>query len=505
MSGRKEQHPSDEYSIRLEKLERLRELGIDPYPARVQVDMPLHELRRNFSVLEGRGDAITVAGRVMSKRMHGKSSFAHIQDGSDKFQIYLKFDIVGEEQYKFYKKYIDVGDFVQVSGTLFKTHTGEETLLVEKFVLLAKALRPLPEKWHGLADEDKKLRQRYLDMLMNPQVAERFIKRAKLLRSMRDFLDRHGFVEVETPILQPIYGGANARPFSTYHNALDMKLFLRIATELYLKRLIIGGMDRVYEIGKNFRNEGIDRMHNPEFTALEVYEAYTDYDGMMKLTQALLRHIVEETSGSLSVTYQGIDTNLAPDFKKIPFWQAIAERTGRDFSTAGRSELIEYLKAENIEFDENLPEYSLVDEIFKEKVEGTLIEPTFIVDYPLELSPLAKQKRENPALVERFELFWYGMEIANAFTELNDPVEQRRRFEEQMERRAKGDPEAQILDEDFLTALEHGMPPTGGMGMGIDRLAMILTDSYTIRDVIIFPQLRTKTQNVIEDNDEDEK
>lgn len=495
MTDHNDQTPSDEHSIRRQKLEQLREMGIDPYPPQVRMDMSLKELRERFAQYEESGESVTVAGRVMSKRMHGKSSFAHIQDGTDRFQLYFKLDIVGEEPYKFYKKFVDIGDFVQVTGTLFTTRTEEQTILVKEYALLAKTLRPLPEKWHGLSDDDTRLRQRYLDILVNPEVRERFVKRAALLRAMRQFLDGKGFLEVETPILQPLYGGAFARPFDTHHNALDMKLYLRIATELYLKRLLIGGVDKVYEIGKDFRNEGIDRMHNPEFTVLEVYRSYAGYEAMMTLAEELLRHVTQATTGALSVTYQDVQTDLSGEFKRIQFWQAIAERAGRDLSQATHDELVAYLKSEGIEFDENRQTYMLIDEVFKEKVERTLVEPTFIVDYPIALSPLAKQKPGSPGIVERFELFWFGMEIANAFTELNDPHEQRRRFDSQMDFRAKGDPEAQVLDEDFITALEHGMPPAGGMGMGIDRIAMILTDSYTIRDVILFPILRPEPGN----------
>ena len=514
MDEQKTEQLSDERDVRLQKLEQMYESGIEPYPADVKTDFRLHELRRNFELLSGRGDSVTVAGRVMSKRMHGKSAFSHIQDGTDKFQLYFRYDTLGEESYQFFKKMVDVGDFIEVAGTLFRTKTGEETVQVERFRLISKAVLPLPEKWHGLADEDLKLRFRYLDILMNAETKERFIKRAKLLRAMRDYLDEQGYLEVETPVLQPLYGGANARPFDTHHNALDMKLYLRIATELYLKRLIIGGMDRIYEIGRNFRNEGIDRMHNPEFTCMEVYRAYADYEDMMALAQGLLRNLAEtvgarhssENANSnghtsrnalplLQVSYQGVETDLSAPFQRIHFWEAIEKATGKDLSDASRKELVEYLKSEGIEFAQNAPWHILVDEVFKEKVERTLIAPTFIIDYPTEISPLAKHKRDcdDEKLVERFELFWFGMEIANAFTELNNPVEQRRRFEAQMDNRAKGDPEAQALDEDFITALEHGMPPTAGMGMGIDRIAMILTDTYSIRDVILFPLLRMRS------------
>ena len=485
---------SHERDVRLAKLDQLRQMGIDPYPPRVEIDFPLCELRRNFELFAGREDVVRVAGRVMSRRIHGKSAFAHIQDGTGRFQLYFRYDVLGDEKYKLFKKFVDVGDFVWVRGTLFRTKTGEETVKVEDFQILAKALRPLPEKWHGLADEEKRFRQRYLDILVNPEVKQRFQKRAEIINEIRRFLDERGFLEVETPILQPLYGGASARPFETFHNALQMKLYLRIATELFLKRLIVGGMDKVYEIGKNFRNEGIDRMHNPEFTAIEIYQAYADYETMMEIAEGLLRHIAEEVFGTLKITYQGTETDLAPKFERISFWDAIKKFTGRDFSNSTREEVEQYLKSEEIEFREGADWHILIDEVFKEKVEKNLVQPTFVVDYPVELSPLAKRKPDNPKLVERFELFWYGMEIANAFTELNDPVDQRRRFEAQMEYRAKGDPEAQVLDEDFLTALEYGMPPTGGLGMGIDRMVMIFTDAYSIREVILFPLLKPRRE-----------
>ena len=489
------EQPHSEREIRLAKLEEIREKGINPYPPRVKHQMDIARLREKFDQLSENGEKVSVCGRLMAKRLHGKSSFAHIQDGTAKIQIYARYDILGDENYKFFKKYIDVGDFVEVSGSLFITKTGEKTILVNELRLIAKALRPLPEKWHGLADEDKKIRFRYLDMVMDPSVKERFERRATIIKSIRKFLDSKGFVEVETPMLQPIYGGASARPFETYLNALDMKLYLRIATELYLKRLLVGGMDKIYEIGKNFRNEGIDRMHNPEFTAIEVYQAYSDYEGMMKLTEELVKFVVKTTLKSEKVVYQGVETDISKPFDVVSFWDIIAQRTGRNFRNATREEIADYLRSEGIEFNENAPRYTLVDEVFKEKVEKTLIQPTFVIDYPVELSPLAKRKEDDQDLVERFELFWYGMEIANAFTELNDPIDQRKRFEQQMLFRAKGDLEAQVLDEDFLTALEYGMPPAGGMGMGIDRLVMVLTDSYSIRDVIIFPLVRPKKEN----------
>jgi len=483
---------SDEQEVRLSKLNELKESGVDVYPARVEVDFNLAELRRNFELLTGREDSVKIAGRVIAKRIHGKSAFAHIQDGTGKFQLYFRYDVLGEQLFEFFKKMIDIGDFIGVQGTLFRTRTGEETMKVENFNILAKSIHPLPEKWHGLADDDKRLRQRYLDILVNPQVKETFIKRTHLISAMREYLDKRGFLEVETPVLQPLYGGASARPFQTFHNALQMKLYLRIATELYLKRLIIGGMDKVYEIGKNFRNEGIDRMHNPEFTAVEIYQAYADYNTMMDIAEGMLKFIAEKIVNSLKISYQGVETDLANPFEKICFWKAIEKYTGKDLSAADREQIAEYLKSEDIEFDESAEWHILIDEVFQEKVEKQLIQPTFVINYPVQLSPLAKKKPGSEKIVERFELFWYGMEIANAFTELNDPVEQTERFEAQMEYRAKGDPEAQVLDEDFITALEHGMPPAGGLGMGIDRVVMIMTDNYSIRDVILFPLLRPK-------------
>lgn len=486
-----------EREIRIAKIKELESKHYEPYPARCTRGIPLKKIRERFNELLTGNEIVHSVGRVMAIRHHGKSAFAHIYDGSDKFQIYFRIDTVGQEKYEIVKRLLDIGDFIEVSGTLFRTHTNEETILVQNFRIIAKALRPLPEKWHGLQDEDKRHRQRYLDVLFNPDVKNRFIERSKIIAEIRKFMDLQDYVEIETPVLQPLYGGANARPCETYLNALNMKFYLRIATELYLKRLIIAGYEKVYELGKDFRNEGIDRMHNPEFTAIEVYQAYADYNDMMLLAQNLLRHLAIHTKNTLEITYQGVKTNLADDFPRIEFWQAIAEHTGRDLSNAQKNEITSYLKSEKIDFDPNLDRIQLIDEVFKEKVEKSLVSPTFIIDYPIELSPLAKKKAKNPSIAERFELFWYGMEIANAFTELNDPLDQRKRFEEQMERRAKGDVEAQILDEDFLIALEHGMPPTGGMGIGVDRLIMILTDTHSIRDAIFFPLLKPldKTQN----------
>ncbi len=485
-----EPNPPSERTVRLNKLHQLSQMGIDSYTARAKSDMTLESLLEKFVEFVKSKKTITVCGRVISKRLHGKSAFAHIKDGSASFQIYAKLDLIGEDKYNLFKKMIDVGDFLQITGTLFRTRTEEETILVEDLKLLSKALLPLPEKWHGLVDEDKRIRYRYLDMLMDSEVKERFIIRSKITSTIRNYLDSLGYIEVETPILQRLYGGAFAKPFETHHNAMDMKLYLRIATELYLKRVIIGGIDKVYEIGKDFRNEGIDRMHNPEFTMIEIYQAFADYNDMMDLTENLVKYIADKTTGTLKIDYQGTTTELTKPFARISFWEIIEQRTGRNLRNASRDQLIAYLDEQHIEFDPKASDYVLVDEIFKERVERTLIEPTFIIDYPLELSPLAKRKSGTKSIVERFEFFWYGFEIANAFTELNDPIDQRARFEEQMKLRAKGNLEAQVMDEDFLTAIEHGMPPTAGMGMGIDRIVMILTNSYSLKDVILFPLQR---------------
>ncbi len=476
---------------RLEKLQGIRELEINPYPPHCTREFEISQALDNFDEYHEQEREIELAGRMLSFRSHGGSSFANIKDSSGQIQLYFKKNIVGPDNYKILKL-LDIGDFIGVMGTLFVTRTGEKTLGVKSFTVLSKSLRPLPEKWHGLQDEDLKVRYRYLDSIMDDGVIERFRLRADVISMTRRFLEERGYVEVETPVLQPLYGGASARPFKTHHNAYDMDMYMRIALELYLKRLIVGGMDKVFEIGRNFRNEGVDRLHNPEFTMLELYEAYADYNTMMEIAERLLMQLVTELFDSSTHTYQGTETKVQMPFPRIPFFDAIEKYSEIDARYATLDQLKFALKSEGVSVKGKETRAQVLDALFSHFVEPNLQEPTFIVDYPVELSPLAKRKPEDPALVERFELFWYGMELANAFTELNDPIDQRQRFEEQMEFKAKGDPEAQVLDEDFIEAMEHGMPPTGGMGIGIDRLVMILTDSYSLRDVLLFPLVKPK-------------
>jgi lysyl-tRNA synthetase class 2 len=484
--------------IRREKLARLRQMGINPYPYAFRRTHRAREIVEGFERLEGQ--TVRVAGRIMSKREHGKASFAHIADASGRVQIYVRIDEVGEDRYELFRL-LDIGDFLGVEGQVFRTRTGEITVKAQQIELLAKNLRPLPvvkerivdgrrEVYDPFSDVELRYRQRYVDLVVNPDVREVFIKRSRILSAMRRFLDGKGYIEVETPVLQPIYGGASARPFITHHNALDVDLYLRIADELYLKRLIVGGFEGVYEISKDFRNEGIDRFHNPEFTMMELYVAYEDYHFMMDLVEEMIGYIANEVLGTLEIEYQGHSLRLDPPWPRKRYFDAIEEVTG--FALKGRSE--EEIRAAarqlGLETEEWWDKGKLLDEIFKEKVEPTLIQPTFIIDYPVELSPLAKRHREDPELVERFEPFIAGHEIGNAFSELNDPLDQRERFERQMLLRERGDEEAHVLDEDYLRALEYGMPPTAGLGIGVDRLVMLLTNQPSIRDVILFPQMR---------------
>lgn len=482
---------------RLAKLEELRSLGIDPYPPRYHRSHTTAEVLAFFQGDEGEGrggktSPISLAGRIISSRHMGKASFAHIQDGSGKLQIYLRVDTLGTDRYERFKS-LDIGDFIAVEGHLFRTRTGEITLEVKDYTILCKSLRPLPEKWHGLTDVEKRYRQRYLDLISNEEVRKIFQVRSKVIAAIRRFLDTRGFLEVETPILHSSAGGAMARPFKTYHNALDGELYLRIATELHLKRLIIGGLDKVYEIGRIFRNEGISTKHNPEFTLLESYEAYADYNDVMHMVEEMVAFVAREVLGTQTIEYNGQKIALSPPWPRISLRQAIFDSCGIDFedypdAEALRSKMMEM----RIEVDEQMGRGKLIDHLLSHFAEPDLAQPTFLVDYPVELSPLAKRKPDNPGLVERFEGFAGGMEIANAFTELNDPLEQRERFRQQLREREAGDEEAEVPDEDFLLALEHGMPPTGGLGMGIDRLVMLLTNQQSIREVILFPQLRTK-------------
>ncbi|MGB3906148.1 MAG: lysine--tRNA ligase [Anaerolineae bacterium] len=492
---------SDLLGQRRWKLEHLRDLGVDPYPLRSECT---HTTAEALEMLDrwrekdqegGPPDVVKLCGRIMSVRVMGKASFAHIADGSGRMQIYLRLaeDGVDGDSYDLFRRDLDIGDIIQAEGTLFSTRTGEPSLKVGKLTLLAKSLRPLPEKWHGLKDVEARYRQRYLDLIVNEDARLVFVTRSRIIAALRRFMDERGFIEVETPVLQPIYGGAMARPFTTYYHALDQEVFLRIADELYLKRLIVGGLDRVYEICKDFRNEGVSSHHNPEFTQLEVYQAYADYHDMMTLAEDAFFHVAEEVLGTAQIRYQGHDVNLKPHWRRLPMREAILEETGIDIEKAPTLDLLlQLVEKEGLEVDPQHTRGALVDEVFSEYVEPKLIQPTFIVDFPLEISPFAKKKPDKPHLVERFELFIGGLELGNAFSELNDPLDQRERFLAQREQREAGDEEAHPMDEDYIRALEYGMPPTGGMGWGIDRMVMLLTDQASIREVILFPHLRTK-------------
>jgi lysyl-tRNA synthetase class 2 len=480
---------------RLKKLERLRGMGIEPYGVPFDVKDTASGIFQRYG--DRRGEEFederidcTVAGRIIALRSFGKATFAHIQDGTGKIQVYFRKDVLGDK-YDILKN-IDIGDIIGVSGRLFRTKTNELTIEVHDFTLLCKSLRPLPEKWHGLRDIETRYRQRYLDLIVNPGVREVFLKRSRLIKAIRDFFDERGFLEVETPMMQPIPGGATARPFKTHHNALGIDLYLRIAPELYLKRLLVGGFERIYEINRNFRNEGISTRHNPEFTMLEFYIAYVDYRYLMDLTEELLVHLCKEVNGDTRVPYgdAGDVIDFSPPWPRLTMKEAMAREGVDEGVFEDREKALEFVINNGIDVDRNASHGKIIDEIFKERVEPKLIQPTFIMDYPVELSPLARRKKEEPGLVERFELFIGAREIANAFSELNDPIDQRERFLRQVEARQMGDEEAGYMDEDFIRALEHGMPPAAGEGVGIDRLVMILTNSPSIRDVILFPQLR---------------
>ncbi|HID40330.1 MAG TPA: lysine--tRNA ligase [Calditrichaeota bacterium] len=484
--------------IRREKLKKIREMGINPYPYMYDQTHLSKDIITNFTSLEGQN--VSVAGRIMSVRLMGKAAFCHIQDSKGRIQVYLRRNEIGEEAFELFKS-LDIGDIVGIRGEVFKTRTGEVSVFAKDFELLAKSLRPLPivkEKeedgqkiiYDQFADKEQRYRQRYVDLIVNPEVKDVFITRSKIISAMRRFLDENDFLEVETPILQPIYGGATARPFITHHNALDMTLYLRIADELYLKRLIVGGIDRVYEFGKDFRNEGMDRFHNPEFTMLELYVAYKDYKWMMEFVENLFNHIAQNVLGTVKLPFNGEEIDLSPPWRRLTMMDAIKEYTGEDINSMDEEALRKTAKNLNIEISPEMGPGKIIDEIFGELVEPKLIQPTFIIDYPVEMSPLAKMHREKAGLVERFEPIIGGKEMANAFSELNDPIDQRQRFMEQMKLKDRGDQEAQMLDEDFLRALEVGMPPTAGLGIGIDRLVMLFTGQKSIRDVVFFPQMR---------------
>lgn len=477
---------------RRDKLDEIREFGVEPYPHKYEPTHTTSVIHRDFAETQETPDEtqrIRLAGRIMTKRDHGKSSFAHLQDSEGRIQIYVRRDKVGAEPYLVYRRF-DVGDIIGVEGVVFRTRTGELTVLVDEVQLLSKSIRPLPEKWHGLQDKQTRYRQRYADLIMNPEVKRVFIKRTQIVQAIRDMLNAQSFIEVETPVLQPIYGGASARPFTTYHHTLAQSLYLRIANELYLKRLIVGGFDRVYEFSRDFRNEGMDRDHNPEFTMLELYQAYADYLDIMALTETLIANTVARVHGTTKIPYQEHEIDFTPPWRRLTMIDAIREQSGIDAASLSADELYTAAVTAGVALAGDESKGEIIAELFDAFVEPKLIQPTFITDYPLEVSPFAKKKPDNPAFVERFEFFISGMEVGNAFSELNDPVDQRQRFIEQANRLENGDEEAFMLDEDYLRALEYGMPPTGGLGIGIDRLTMLLTNQYTIRDVILFPQMR---------------
>ncbi len=482
--------------MRLQKLERLREQGIDPFPARVRREHTAQGILDNFDTLEQSGASLTLAGRIILRRVMGGSSFAHLADESGRIQIFLSKRDLDPGTYHRFVDLTDLGDIIGVRGHAFRTRTGERTVFVQDWEMLTKSLSPLPNKGEGtLNDVETRLRQRYVDLAVNQEVRETFRVRARLVSAIRRFLDGAGFLEVETPVLQPLYGGAAARPFKTYHNQLHQELYLRIATELYLKRLIVGGFERVYEIGKVFRNEGVDRFHNPEFTMLECYQAFADYNDMMRLTEEMVAYAAREVHGTTTLRFGDQQIELAPPWPRVTMQEAILERTGIDIAQEMTLEALgAAIAANNLHVDRKATWAKLVDELFSEYVQPHLQQPHFIIDYPQPLSPLAKRIPGNPAFVERFEAFVIGSELANAFTELNDPLDQEQRFIEQGRAYAAGDDEAMQMDTDFLQALMIGMPPTGGMGMGIDRLAMLFTGESTIREVVLFPHLRRYTE-----------
>ncbi len=477
--------------VRREKLAELRSTGKDPYlSTSYNKTHSSTEILEDFEELEGK--EVSIAGRIISKRIMGKASFFHLMDGSGKIQVYARRDVMGDEPYAEYK-HMDIGDIVGIQGEVFKTNAGEVSVKSHSITLLSKSLQPLPEKWHGLKDTDLRYRQRYVDLIVNPDVKQTFYMRSQIMKCIRDFLDNKGYIEVETPILQSSAGGAAARPFITFHNTLDINMYLRIATELHLKRLIVGGFEKVYEIGRIFRNEGMSPKHNPEFTTVELYEAYTDYKGMMDLCEGLFLYCAKEVLKTEVITYQEQEINLQAPWKRLTMLDAVKEYAGIDFSICDDDDKARAAaKAGGIHFEGQLTKGELLNEAFEQKVEEQLIQPTFICDYPVEVSPLAKKKADEDWLTERFELYITGREFANAFSELNDPDDQKQRFLEQVSKREKGDEEANMMDDDFINALEYAMPPTGGMGIGIDRMIMLLTDRFSIRDVLLFPTMKPR-------------
>uniref|UniRef100_B8HSX9 Lysine--tRNA ligase n=1 Tax=Cyanothece sp. (strain PCC 7425 / ATCC 29141) TaxID=395961 RepID=B8HSX9_CYAP4 len=488
-------------ATRLDKVDKLKQAGCNPYAYRWEVSHHAAELQRQFADLPSGAEVeleVGLAGRIMARRFMGKLAFATLQDETGTIQLYLEkqrlADHMDAEAFKRLDKLMDTGDIVGVRGTVKRTEKGELSIAVSEYAILTKSLLPLPDKWHGLTDVEKRYRQRYVDLIVNPEVRETFRRRALITAAIRRYLDQQDFIEIETPVLQLEAGGAEARPFITYHNTLEMQMYLRIATELHLKRLIVGGFEKVFELGRVFRNEGISTRHNPEFTTIEIYQAYADYQDMMALTENLIVTAAETVLGTLKIDYQGTEIDLTPPWQRITMWEVVQQKTGLDFSqfttldeakaAADQAGIVDLEKCDSIG--------KVLNEAFEQKVEATLMQPTFVLDYPVEISPLAKPHRSQPGLVERFELFIVGRETANSFSELTDPIDQRQRLELQAERKAAGDLEAHSVDEDFLTALEHGMPPTGGLGIGIDRLVMLLTNAASIRDVIAFPVLKAE-------------
>jgi len=488
---------NEQIEQRLKKLDELKQAGIEPFGGPFEVSDHASDILNRYGEtrkedLESHPVSFVIAGRVVALRDFGKAAFAHIQDSSGKIQVYFRKDVLGDGY--FIVKKLDIGDIVGIRGRLFRTKTEELTIEVEELRFLTKSLRPLPEKWHGLKDVETRYRQRYVDLIVNPDVRKTFEKRSAIIKAVRDFFEAQGFIEVETPMMHQIPGGATARPFRTHHNALDLDLFLRIAPELYLKRLLVGGYERVYELNKNFRNEGISTKHNPEFTMLEFYMAYKDYAFLMDFTEEIFSSVANKVNDTLKIPYGDTVIDLTPPWKRVTMAEALAEKGVPSAALTNPEEALQWARSKKIEIEKGASHAKVLDEIFKEFVEPHLVQPTFVTDYPVELSPLAKRKKDNPDLVERFELFIASREIANAFSELNDPLDQKGRFLKQVEARERGDEEAQYMDEDFVRALEYGMPPAAGEGIGIDRLVMLLTNSLSIRDVVLFPQLKPEQQ-----------
>ncbi len=479
---------------RMKEIELLRSQDIDPFGKRFEGKQTIRETIRQYDKIatgEPSHEMVIIAGRIKALRRHGKAAFADLEDQTGKLQIYIKSNLIGHDSFEVFKK-ISVGDIIGISGSIFKTRTGELTVLANSFTLLCKSMRSLPEKWHGLTDTEIRYRKRYLDLISNPDIRNVFIERSKIIKYIRDFLDNKGYLEVETPMLQPIPGGATATPFVTHHLSLHRDFYLKIAPELYLKRLLVGGIEKVYELNRNFRNEGISTKHNPEFTMLELYEAYADYYTMMDIAEEMISGVLKKLKGKLIINYQGEEINFTPPWKRITMYEAIQSVIGINPEEISDGDLSGLIKKYQLEITGKATKGEVINELFEKQVENTLIQPTFIIDYPIEVSPLSKQKPGSPHMVERFELFINRMELANAFTELNDPLEQKRRFLEQAKNKSKGEINQHFVDYDYIEALEYGMPPAGGMGVGIDRLVMLLTNHDSIREVILFPQLKKK-------------